>query len=211
MHPFRGRMMTEHTDNTDVLMAAFLKGAGLPATAMNQPLTPEFMELLGKLLSKSIGGTFQLLGARAHLKRDIHADATQVVVRNNNPLKFLPESQIALTQMLRKKMPGFMGPIEALEDAYADLQAHQDCVLAGMHGAVGETLRRLDPDVMPAPRGLGAALPWNRKAQQFEHYSAAHAKLSQAVTDDFHAVLGTAFLEAYERRMERIQDEAYDG
>jgi FHA domain-containing protein len=206
-----GARMSEHTDNTDGLMAAFLKGAGLPAASLNQPLTPEFMELLGGLLARSIGGTFDLLGARAHLKRDIHADATRVVVRNNNPLKFLPDSQTVLAQMLRKKMPGFMGPLEALDDAYADLKAHQDCVLAGMQGAVGETLRRLDPEAVPAPRGLGAALPWSGKAQQFERYSAAHAQLSHEVADDFHAVLGTAFLQAYERHLERLLDEAYDG
>jgi len=207
-----GAGMTEHIDNFDgdALMAAFLNGAGLPPGALNQRMTPEFMELLGKLLAQSVDGTFELLGARAHLKQDIHADATMVVMRNNNPLKFLSDSQTVLTQMLRKKMPGFMGPAEALADAFADLKAHQDCVLAGMQGAVGETLRRLDPEVLPAPRGLGAALPWGGKAQQFERYSATHAQLSAEVADDFHAVLGTAFLQAYERHLERIQDEAYD-
>lgn len=101
--------------------------------------------MLGKLVGTSISGAHSLLLNRAELKRNIHADATVVVVRNNNPLKFLPDSQAAKTQMLRKKMPGFMGPVEALEDAFVDLSAHQKCVKAGMEGAVAEALARVSP------------------------------------------------------------------
>ena len=116
-------MLETSTENhtAEALMAAFQRGAGVQP---NWQLTPEFMEMLGKLVGTSISGAHGLLLNRAELKRNIHADATVVVVRNNNPLKFLPDSVAAKTQMLRKKMPGFMGPVEALEDAFADLSAH---------------------------------------------------------------------------------------
>jgi type VI secretion system FHA domain protein len=189
----------------ETLMAAFQRGAGVQP---NWQLTPEFMEMLGKLVATSIGGAHSLLENRAELKRDIHADATVVVVRNNNPLKFLPDSQAAKTQMLRKKMPGFMGPVEALEDAFADLSAHQKCVMAGMEGAVAEALARIAPDKLEArePRGaLGAMLPVMRKAALWDRYCAKHAALVQAAAADFHAVLGDAFLAAYERKLDDLE------
>ena len=200
-------MLDTATDpnNADNLMAAFQRGAGVQP---NWQLTPEFMEMLGKLVATSISGAHQLLEARAELKRDIHADATVVVVRNNNPLKFLPDGQAALTQMLRKKMPGFMGPVEALEDAFADLAAHQQCAMAGMEGAVAEALARLAPEAIAARaprRELGAVLPVLRKAPQRDRDCNKHAALAQATASDFHGTLGDAFLGAYERRLDELE------
>ncbi|MCE3263232.1 MAG: hypothetical protein K0R43_2311 [Pseudoduganella sp.] len=195
---------TEH-QSADQLMAAFQRGAGVQP---NWQLTPEFMELLGKLVATAIGGAHSLLAARAELKRDIHADATVVVVRNNNPLKFLPDSQSALTQMLRKKMPGFMGPVEALEDAFADLSAHQQCAMAGMEGAVAEALARIAPEAIEARQRSGllaSAVPALRKAALWDRYCASHAALVEASAADFHGALGDAFLGAYERRLDELE------
>jgi FHA domain-containing protein len=186
----------QHT--AESLMAAFQRGAGVQP---NWQLTPEFMELLGKLVATAIGGAHSLLGDRAELKRDIHADATVVVVRNNNPLKFLPDSQSALTQMLRKKMPGFMGPVEALEDAFADLSTHQKCVMAGMEGAVAEALARIAPEAIEAQQGRSLF----RKAALWDRYCASHATLAEATAADFHGVLGEAFLGAYERKLDEME------
>ncbi len=195
---------TEH-HTADALMAAFQRGAGVQP---NWQLTPEFMEMLGKLVGTSISGAHSLLLNRAELKRNIHADATVVVVRNNNPLKFLPDSQAAKTQMLRKKMPGFMGPVEALEDAFVDLSAHQKCVKAGMEGAVAEALARVSPKAVEEKqkRGvLGTVLPFARKAALWDSYRASHAALVKATTSDFNGTLGDAFLSAYERHQDEME------
>jgi FHA domain-containing protein len=186
------------TPSAEALMAAFQRGAGVQP---NWQLTPEFMEMLGKLVATSISGAHRLLEARAELKRDIHADATVVVVRNNNPLKFLPDSQSALTQMLRKKMPGFMGPVEALDDAFADLAAHQQCVMAGMEGAVAAALARLAPQALEAKQGRSLF----RKAALWDRYCAEHAALAGAAAADFHGTLGDAFLGAYERKLDEME------
>ncbi len=195
---------TEH-HTADALMAAFQRGAGVQP---NWQLTPEFMEMLGKLVGTSISGAHSLLLNRAELKRNIHADATVVVVRNNNPLKFLPDSQAAKTQMLRKKMPGFMGPVEALEDAFADLSVHQNCVKAGMEGAVAEGLARISPAAIEEQQKrsvLGTVLPMARKAALWDSYRAKHAALAKATASDFNATLGDAFLSAYERRQDEME------
>jgi predicted component of type VI protein secretion system len=79
------------------LKQGFLRGAGLPASALSADLTPETMELLGKLLAASLQGTIDLLSLRSLVKQEVHSDVTTVLVRNNNPLKFFADSQTVLT------------------------------------------------------------------------------------------------------------------
>ncbi|MDP9108810.1 MAG: FHA domain-containing protein, partial [Pseudomonadota bacterium] len=82
--------------DSQVLLQAFLQGAGIPEMSVGAGLTPEFMETVGKLLAATVDGTYALVGSRAMTKREVNADVTMVVVRNNNPLKFLPDSHAVL-------------------------------------------------------------------------------------------------------------------
>jgi FHA domain-containing protein len=202
---------TASNTDGDALMQAFLKGAGISHINLNSGLTPEFMETLGKLLSVSIQGAFQLLATRASIKREVKADATVVVVRNNNPLKFLSDSETVLTQMLRKKMPGFMGPTEAMQDAFADLQAHQSGMVAGMNGAIKEVLKRFDPkaleDRIKAPTFLDLIVPLQRKARMWDKYDDMFDEIKREAQHDYHKLFGKAFLDAYESETDRIRNE----
>ena len=202
------------TEN-DVLMQAFLKGAGIPQVSLNSGMTPEFMETLGKLLATSIQGTFQLLATRASIKREVKADVTMVVVRNNNPLKFLSDSETVLVQMLRKKMPGFMGPNEALQDAFADLQAHQSGMVAGMNGAISEVLKRFDPKSLEAriksSNFLDTLVPLHRKARMWDQYDHLFEEINREAQRDYQKLFGKAFLKAYEKEIERSRNEEHDG
>lgn len=199
-------------------MKAFLQGAGIADVSVNWEVTPPFMELLGNLLAASVDGAFDLLAERARLKRDLNAETTMVVVRNNNPLKFLDESKIVLTQMLRKKMPGFMGPVEALTDAFDDLKSHHDCMAAGTQGVIENALRRLDPEAIsaaaPAPGLLDRLVPARRDAAMWRHYRAAHARLEYKARQE-NAAMGSAFAgafnSAYDKRLEQLRDEADHG
>lgn len=193
------------------LIDAFLKGAGIGHTGLSVELTPEFMETMGKLVAASVQGTFELLASRASMKRDVKADVTMIVLRNNNPLKFLSDSETILVQMLRKKMPGFMGPAEAMQDAYEDLQAHQVGMVAGMQAAVEELLKRFDPSVLETrlkePTMFDAMLPANRKAKMWDQYTALFDNIHQEAQGDFDALFGKAFVAAYEKEIDRFYNE----
>jgi len=209
---------TEHGTGSaelDALMHAFLKGAGIPQVSLNSGMTPEFMEMLGKLLATSIKGTFQLLATRSSIKKEVKADVTMVVVRNNNPLKFLSDSETVLVQMLRKKMPGFMGPSEAMEDALADLHAHQTGMVAGMNGAITEVLKRFDPQALEArvksQKVLDTLLPLHKKARMWDQYDAMYEEVNREATKDYHKLFGRAFLKAYEKEIARSRGEGKDG
>lgn len=199
----------------EALMQAFLRGAGIPNVNLNAGLTPEFMEMLGKLLSSSIKGTFELLATRASIKREVKADVTMVVVRNNNPLKFLSDSETVLIQMLRKKMPGFMGPTEAMQDAFADLHAHQSGMIAGMNGAISEVLKRFNPKALEerikSPTFIDSVVPLHRKAKMWDQYDSIFEEINKEAQKDYQKLFGKAFLKAYEKEIERSRSEEHDG
>lgn len=198
------------TANDEALLQAFLNGAGIPTVNISSGLTPELMEMIGKLLATAIQGIVDLNSLRALVKREAHAEVTMVVVRNNNPLKFFPDCQTILTQMLRKKMPGFMGPLEAMHDAYDDLRAHQLGVVAGTRAAMAETLARLDPDNFDHESKdrsfLNAVMPTRRKAEMWDRYAELFRNVHLETQDEFQTLFGKTFLAAYEVEIERFKN-----
>ncbi|KRB89926.1 type VI secretion system-associated FHA domain protein TagH [Noviherbaspirillum sp. Root189] len=202
------------TAGMDALTEAFLRGAGLPSSALPSGLTPESMETIGKLLAASINGTLELNKLRATVKREVKADVTMVVVRNNNALKFFSDSETVLTQMLRKKMPGFMGPVEAMTDAYDDLKAHQLGIIAGVREQMRHLIAQLDPNAMeadvPARPIADALFPSIRKAAMWDKFHVHYRAINRNPNADFHELFGQVFVDAYERETERVKSAASD-
>ncbi|AIY39261.1 Uncharacterized protein ImpI/VasC [Collimonas arenae] len=204
------QQQAEPAASSDALVQAFMKGAGLPPDTLPSNLTPEFMETVGKLLAIAVQGTIDLNAARSLVKREAHADVTKVVVRNNNPLKFFPDSQTVLSQMLRKKMPGFMTATEAMQDAYEDLHVHQLGVVSGMRASMNEVLQRFSPEVMEKRSKKGGVLdkllPGTRKAKLWDAYVVRYQRIiAESSQDDFQTLFGKAFLQAYERKIEKMK------
>ncbi|MEN9868504.1 MAG: type secretion system-associated domain protein TagH [Pseudomonadota bacterium] len=212
--PAAGHEALEHADTT-ALLQAFLNGAGIGNVPISSGLTPELMETLGKLVASSIKGTMDLIALRALVKREVKAEVTMVVLRKNNPLKFFPDSQTVLIQMLRKKMPGFMAPDEALDDAFSDLHGHQLGVVAGMRAAMDAMLKRLHPvnfeRRLPPPGFMDKMNPARAKAQLWEMYAEQFRGISLEAKDDFQTLFGKDFLNAYENEIERYKSGSKNG
>jgi FHA domain-containing protein len=194
------------------LVRAFLSGANLPPDTISSGVTPEWMEMMGRFVATTTQGTIDLISSRAMVKREVKADLTMIVARKNNPLKFLPNGESALIQMFGRKIPGFMDPIESLQDAYLDLRAHQIGVVAGMRAALDEIFKRFDPELLEqklkSPMFLDNFLTANRKAKMWDMYAELFSDLQIAAQDDFHTLFGKAFLAAYEHEIERFTKEA---
>ena len=56
----------------------------------------------------------------------------------------------ALYNLFIKGGPGYLGPVDAFEDAFEDVKNHQLAMLEGIRAAFRATLERFDPD---APAG----------------------------------------------------------
>jgi type VI secretion system FHA domain protein len=198
------------------LFEAFLKGAGITEQASEMAnrnkLTPELMEMIGKLLSVSIHGTHSLLQNRSLVKREVNADATMIVMRNNNPLKFLQKADAVVLQMLRKRMPGFMAPVEAMQEAYRDLQAHHNAMLVGFHSAQEDGIARFDPAKIECqltePNTTEKLFPSIRKAKMWTQVVDIYQGIKKERASQNKTFFGNTFLNAYEAEIARCEKEA---
>jgi FHA domain-containing protein len=193
------------------LINALREGLGTPALPV-QSLTPEFMKLLGQLVHESTSGTVDLLVARAALKREIRAEVTMIVAKENNPLKFSPSVEVALNHLLSPPARGFMPPAQAMRDAYDDLRAHQFAFVAGMRAALEGVLKRFDPEVLEGKLTqksvLSTLLPASRKAKMWDVFNELYSQISAEASDDFHELFGKEFLRAYEEHIDQLQRDA---
>jgi FHA domain-containing protein len=199
------------SSSSDELFKAFLEGAGVPDVAGQQPLDAEAMQRLGRLMRAFTDGTIELLSSRAMLKREVRAEITMIVDEENNPFKILPNGRAVLMQMFGARMPGFLAPEAAVHDALGDLQSHQLGMVAGMRAALLTLLQRFDPAALnnttPHDGSLGEKLlPGGREARLWRRLQQLHAETTAAVEDDFQAVFGRAFQQAYDREMERLKE-----
>ena len=197
--------------SSDALFKAFLEGAGVPDVAGQQPLDAEAMRHLGRLMRAFTDGTIELLSSRAMLKREVRAEITMIVDEENNPFKILPNGRAVLMQMFGARMPGFLTPEAAVHDALGDLQSHQLGMVAGMRAALLTVLQRFDPATLnrttPHDGSLSEKmLPGGREARLWRQLRQLHAETTAAVEDDFQAVFGRAFQQAYDREMERLKE-----
>ena len=197
----------------DELLEAFLHGLGV-SLDLPAGLTPALLEQVGVMLREATQGTLDLLRARAITKREVRAEATLIASRDNNPLKFSPDLAFALEQLLTPRSHGFMETRDAMQDAYADLCAHQIGMVAGMRSALTGVLVRFDPaelEARVASRSLLDRLqPSGRKTRLWELFCLHYAHLAREASDDFNALFGTAFLEAYQQQIGRLQRQRHE-
>ena len=204
------RMAPAVRSDDAALLEAFRRGLAVPALDL-PALTPELMELIGQLLREAVGGTVDLLRARATVKHELRAEVTTIVPRNNNPLKFSPNAEVALQHMLAPPARGFIGAAPAMRDAYEDLRAHQFAVVAGMQAVLEAALERFDPASLQGRLGdpslLHSVLPAARSARLWDMFTAHYARIRHDATNDFHALFGQAFLGAYHEHVKRLQNQ----
>ena len=199
------------SSSAEALFKAFLEGAGVPEVAGQQPMDIEAMQRLGRIMRAFTDGTIELLSSRAMLKREVRAEITMIVDEENNPFKILPNGRAVLMQMFGARMPGFLPPEAAVHDALGDLQSHQLGMVAGMRAALLTLLKRFDPAALsretPNDGSLGEKLlPGGREARLWRELQQLHTETTAAVEDDFQAVFGRAFQQAYDKEMERLKE-----
>jgi predicted component of type VI protein secretion system len=199
----------------DPLLAALLRGAGVPDLAVPGGLTPELMRDVGAIMRETMRGVLDLLAARANAKREVRADATVIVANDNNPLKFSPDLDAAVSHLLMPRGQGFMSPQRSLVDARASLRTHQEGFVAGMQAALSAVLARFDPARLEARllQGPGSAsfLAVNQKAKLWNLYEELYGQISRDAETDFHFLFGEEFLRAYEAKTRAAPRDADGG
>ena len=187
------------------LLAAFLRGAGLPDARLSDPART--LEGAGAALRAVVSGLRGALIARAAIKGEFRIEQTMVRAKGNNPLKFSADDDDALAALLGAGRHGGVAPAAAVADALRDMRLHEIACSAAMQSAVRALLAEVAPDGLER-QGGGGRLPLQRKARAWDAFEAMHARVMHALSDDFDSVFGKAFARAYEQAL--LDAEAQD-
>jgi FHA domain-containing protein/type VI secretion system protein len=190
------------------VLQALLRGLGLPNLQLARS-GPEVAETVGAMLREATAGTIDVLMARAMTKKESRIEMTMMATHANNPLKFFPNAEGALSQMLNNAMAGYMPPVQAMASAFDDLRAHELAVIAGMRAALGAVLHRFDPAEierrLDVPTVMDKMLSANRKAKMWDRLVALYGEIAREADDDLQRLFGEKFSEAYEQQVERLR------
>jgi FHA domain-containing protein/type VI secretion system protein len=188
------------------VMQALLRGLGL--TGLRTTRSPaETAELVGAMLREATSGTMAVLMARAMTKRESRLEMTVLGAQANNPLKFFPDAESALSQMLTNALSGYMPPVKSIGSAFEDLKAHELAVIAGMRAALDGVLARFNPALIEAkePEGvMDKMMATTRKARLWDRMVALHEDILREADDDFQHLFGEKFSAAYEDQIGRL-------
>jgi len=188
----------------DPVIQALLRGLGLPDLNTKRS-AEEIAEMAGAMLREATAGTMDVLMGRAMTKRESRLDMTLISAAGNNPLKFFPDADSALTQMMGGAMPGYMPAPRAFATAFDDLKAHELAIMAGMRAALEGVLARFDPAAIEArlqvPTVMDKVLASNRKARMWDRMVELYTQMAVEADSDFHRLFGEAFGQAYEEQV----------
>ncbi len=152
-------------------LAQFLEGAGV---RMDQDADPQVvLRTAGEVFRAMVEGLRAVLMSRAAIKREFRADQTLLQASDNNPLKFAVTAEEAIAALLRPGRPGYLQPLAATSEAFADLKAHELAVMAGLQTALTNLLRRINPNTLEEQHRagpVGSLLPLAHKARCWEQY-----------------------------------------
>jgi type VI secretion system FHA domain protein len=192
----------------DPVIQALLRGLGL-SDLNTKRSAEEIAEMAGAMLREATAGTMGVLMGRAMTKRESRLDMTMISAAANNPLKFFPDADSALTQMINGTMPGYMQPPRAFANAFDDLKAHELAIMAGMRAALAGVLERFDPAAIEArlqvPTVMDKMLAANRKAKMWDRMVELYTQMASEADSDFHRLFGEAFGKAYEEQVARLR------
>jgi type VI secretion system FHA domain protein len=188
----------------DVSLAGVLAGAGIEHVAV----TPELARGFGQILRVVVSGVMDVLQARQRIKEEFRIRRTTFKPRENNPLKFSANVDDALHNLLVKRNPAYLEPVQAFEDAFDDVRNHQMAMLAGVRAAFELMLKEFDPDQLEKefnrqPRNAVIAMP--AKLRYWEQYrEKVHGILEDADTS-FRELFGEEFARAYEEQLGKLK------
>jgi type VI secretion system FHA domain protein len=186
---------------SDDLLAAFLRGVGLPDARPADPAAA--MEALGEAFRALVSGLRLALIARSAIKAEFRIAQTVIRSRGNNPVKFSADDEDALLALLGAGRRTEMRAGDAVADALRDIRLHEIATVAAMRSAVRELISRFDPVKLrlAAERGGMYLVPMQQKARAWDAFEARFTQTAQALTDDFDSIFGRAFGFAYEQAL----------
>ncbi len=182
----------------DAVLEAIAAAAGLPEGSLSHGNPLETATEIGRalqVLGEELSG---LLRARAVARRSVRSGQVTMIGReDNNPLKFMPTPEQALSTMFGPPRPGFQRGSAAIRAAFADIKRHQYATHAAIQPALARLLDDLAPETIEA-RVKSSGLLTNRRARAWETFVERWDAKAQAHENGMLDVFLTYFAEAYD-------------
>jgi type VI secretion system FHA domain protein len=190
------------------LLDALIDGLGIEPATVSHVEPADLARLAGAMLREATQGAMTALRSRAMTKRETRMAMTMIEERDNNPLKFFPDADQALAQMLGARANGYLPPQEAMRAAFRDIQAHELAMVAGMRAALAHAMARIDPGAIEralgAPTGLDALIG-NRRARLWQRFVETWEHVARDAGDDLQRSFGEPFGRAYQAQLDALQ------
>lgn len=198
----------DFTEAVRLLMAS----AGLDSTQLPRRDEEQVMAVAGQLIRATAAGMVSLLRHNALVKSQFRLAQSTLQTVGNNPLKFAPTTQEALEQMFYENSEGYLRPVEAIEDSFKYLRAHETAMVKAMQVAFRDLLSRLDPAVLEErfqhTVKRGGLLSPSAQSQYWEMYREAFRGLAGFTDDNFAGIVGGKFADAYDREFNQLMTNA---
>jgi type VI secretion system protein len=134
---------------------------------------------------------------------------TTIRAKENNPLKFAADVDQALDELMIYKGIHHLPAVDAVEEAFVDVRAHEKALSVAMRAAFFDLLKRFDPSVLEAKfnSGLrpGALLGIKNKTKYWDLYTDFYTDVAGSSEKKFDDLVGHRFAEAYEAEIRRIR------
>src|SRR5690606_2766015 len=149
------------------------------------------------------------LHLRAEQKNALRLPSTTIQPQDNNPLKLSAGVDEAFVNLLLRESPAHLSPVDAVREAFDDLQLHQQILLKAMRAALEAFVSRLDPDELESKFARGRSNMLVNAANRLKYWD-LYKDLYDVVAHHPPGELPMQFLEdfaqAYEQELEHESD-----
>ncbi|KGK41306.1 hypothetical protein LH51_15615 [Nitrincola sp. A-D6] len=192
------------------MLKRVLQSAGLDPSLLKD--SPMLADRLGSLLKTFANGMIQALATRSLVKGEFRLQQTMIQPTDNNPFKFSPTGREALNIILFSDGQAYQAGDKAIEESFADIQAHQLAMMSGVQEALFKLLKRLDPESLETqfqrkPRHL-TGMPGLKKVNCWEEYKDFYETLKASMSDDLQGFFIKEFGMAYEDQLKKLNHDS---
>ena len=190
-------------------LRAFLNGVGLGSMRLSEGEAVTLLTEAGRVFRAAIAGLQEALATRAEIKEELHVDRTMIGATSNNPLKLNLTVDEGVVAMLKRPGHGFLAPVEAVEQGFQDVQAHQMATMAAMHLALRRLLGKFDPQALQGRLEqsslMNSLMPGARKSKYWEVYCDFYKSIAGDAESEFHEFFTREFSKAYEEQSRKLK------
>jgi len=184
---------------------AFCRGLGVDPSSLPSDIQTTTLTLAGQMLRETVLALMEALKARGEFKGRFDPSQTGAQSAQNNPLKIGTSVDDAIRKLLDAHNTRYLGPVEAMRDAFSDLKTHQTAVTSGMHAGINGLMQRINPGELQDrfERNLKRAggVSNNSKGKYWDLYMEFFQVLNQRNNDGLPLSFHEDFVQTYVERI----------